>query len=188
MFPHMKLATLPVLLSRHPQVADAEGVCYGRKDMTLMAGWEPVAAGLLTLAKGIGSSVIYTSPSSRCLAVGQKMAERSGLPVLRDDRLQELYFGCWEGLAWGDIPRQALDRWAADPEGFSPPGGESGKSLRERVQSFWSDLLRVARPALVISHGGPLRLLDGLARGIKQPDLLAPSMPQGSSRLYYVSV
>ncbi|GBR16542.1 phosphoglycerate mutase [Gluconobacter frateurii] len=187
MFLHMKISTLPVLLSRHPQVESAEGVCYGRQNMTLKAGWEPIASGLLTLAKGIGCSIVYTSPSMRCLAVARKLAEHSSLPVSQDERLQELNFGQWEGMTWADVPREALDSWAADPEGFSPPGGESGTNLRERVQSFWEDLIRAARPALVISHGGPLRLLDGLARGIR-PDLLAPSMPQGSSRLYYVSV
>lgn len=183
----MTSSILPVLISRHPQVEGASGLCYGRREMTLGAGWEAGAAGLMTLARGIGCAVIHTSPSSRCRIVAKMLEDWSGLPVCSDDRLRELDFGQWEGRAWEDVPRAALEDWAADPEGFYPPEGESGRKLQERIQSFWKDLLRAGQPALILSHGGPLRLLDGLARGMK-PNLMAPSMPQGSSRLFYVSV
>ena len=183
----MTTLTIPVLLSRHPPVEGSEGLCYGRQEMELRTGWEAQAAGLLTLARGAGCSVIYTSPSARCLSVARRLEAQTGWPLRLDDRLLELNFGQWEGLSWNVVPRVALDSWAEDPEGFSPPKGESGRALQERVQSFWADLVHAGEAALVISHGGPLRLLDGLAKG-ERANLLAPSMPQGSSRLHYVSV
>lgn len=37
----------------------------------------------------------------------------------------------------------------------------------------------------MLSHGGPLRILSALAVG-EQPELLAPSIPQGFARLFMV--
>ena len=94
-----------------------------------------------------------------------------------DDRLMELDFGAWEGLPWDDVPREALDAWAADPWAFCPPGGETGAALVARIRAFWSDL--PMGDHILISHGGPLKVLAALATN--QPiDLLAPAPAPGS--------
>ncbi|MCI1298183.1 MAG: phosphoglycerate mutase, partial [Acetobacter fabarum] len=49
----------------------------------------------------------------------------------------------------------------------------------------WQDMHRKGEAACVLSHGGPLRILSALAAG-EQPELLAPSMPQGFARLFMV--
>ena len=82
----------------------------------------------------------------------------------------ELDFGEWEGKRWDDIPRGDLGRWAADPMGFRPPGGESGAELVARVTDFCGGL---AEDCVVVSHGGPLKVLSALLRG-QAVDLLAP--------------
>ncbi len=110
--------------------------------------------------------------------VGRRLAVRAVL----DPRLLELDFGDWEGSSWDAVPRAALDRWAADPLGFRPPGGESGAALVRRVQGFAHALARDARPCLVVSHGGPLRLLPALLAG-EPVDLLAPALAPGALRI-----
>jgi hypothetical protein len=85
----------------------------------------------------------------------------------------ELDFGQWEGRHWQEIDRVALDDWAASPERFAPPGGESGQALRHRVRAFWRDVCHAGKAACVVSHGGPLRVLTALAEG-RGPDLLRP--------------
>ena len=99
-----------------------------------------------------------------------------------DPRLLELDFGEWEGRSWDAVERPALDRWAADPRGFRPPGGESGAELVQRVEGFARMLAGNARPCLVIAHGGPLRLLPALLAG-DEVDLLAPSPEPGGLRI-----
>ena len=84
-----------------------------------------------------------------------------------------------EGLAWDDVPRALLDQWASDPLGFTPPGGESGAALLARVSGFARDLISAGEDAIVVAHGGPLRLLPTLLRG-EAPDLFAPGQPRGS--------
>jgi alpha-ribazole phosphatase len=110
---------------------------------------------LLAQLRGWRWRETQSSPSRRC----REVAERIRLPVRIDPRLQELDFGAWEGCAWDDLPREALDRWAADPVGFAPPGGESGADLIARVSSFAADLVAGDGDCIVVSHGGPLKIL-----------------------------
>ena len=93
-----------------------------------------------------------------------------------DERLQEMNFGCWEGLPWADVPRDALDAWAANVWDFTPPGGESGRDLVARVTSFAGEL---RDGDTVITHGGPLKILIAVLQGTPI-DLLAPPPACGS--------
>ncbi len=101
------------------------------------------------------------------------------LPVRYHPGLLEIDFGTWEGRPWDDIPREALDRWAADPVAFAPPGGETGRALLDRVHAAWADISGAGKDCIVVTHGGPLRILSALARG-QTPDLLSPAPAIGS--------
>lgn len=158
-----------VLLIRHPATTITPGLCYGRLDLPLRE--DAAAAGLRAVVAGWRGR-IWTSPARRCRAI-------AGPAAIADARLLELDFGAWEGLAWADIPRADLDRWAADPAGFAPPGGESGAALLARVAAFHALLRDRAEDAAVVAHGGPLKLLAALLRDTA-PDLLAPAPPLGS--------
>ncbi len=122
---------------------------------------------------------IWSSPSSRCASVAEALAILLNVPLILDGRLRELAFGEWEGIAWADLPRAAMDLWASDPLAFSPPGGETGAGLIDRVASFSRTLGAEAQHCIVVSHGGPLRLLPALLRG-DPPDLLASPPGIGS--------
>lgn len=157
-----------IALVRHPPVVGA-GRCYGRTDLAVAdpATIAPLAARLAALA-----ATVWTSPARRCRDVAAAIG-----PHHPDDRLQELDFGAWENCLWDDVPRAALDRWAADPWGFCPPGGETGAALVARVSAFQAALPPGRH--VVITHGGPLKVLAALLRG--QPiDLLAPAPLPGS--------
>ena len=158
----------PIVFVRHPPVAGGAGRCYGRLDLPLAdpSSIAPVVAALASLR----GATIHTSPLARCRLV----AEALGSPVV-DDRLVELDFGAWEGLSWDDVPRNDLDRWAVDLTGFAPPGGETGAALIDRVTTFWRGL---TAPAVVITHGGPLKVLMALAED-RPVDLSRPTLPPG---------
>jgi alpha-ribazole phosphatase len=160
-----------VVLVRHPAPLIEPGICYGRLDLPLHpdADIEQMAHD----PRLAGSTHVWTSPSRRCRAAAERTAEVLDLPLSVDPRLMELDFGEWEGKPWDDIPRVDLDRWAADPVGFSAPGGESGAKLIARITDFYTVL--TGHP-IVVSHGGPLRVLSALLRG-QRMDLLAH--PQG---------
>jgi alpha-ribazole phosphatase len=159
-------------LVRHPAADVAAGICYGRLDVPVTDA--AAVASLVARLVGLGGT-IWTSPAQRCRMV----AEALGAARI-DPRLQELDFGAWEGLAWDEVPRAALDAWAADVSGFAPPGGERGSALIARVTAFASGLS--GGDHVVVTHGGPLKVLTALFRGLPV-DLLAPSPALGSVTL-----
>jgi len=162
------------VLVRHPAPLIEPGICYGRLDLPLHpdADVERMARDSLLA----GSKHIWTSPSRRCRELAERIAEVMGVPLYADPRLMELDFGEWEGKPWEEIPRADLDLWAADPLGFRAPNGESGSELIARLTDFHTAL---ARDCIVVSHGGPLRVLSALLRG--QPvNLFAPPPAMGT--------
>ena len=159
---------------RHPAPLIEPGICYGRLELPLHpdADVECMARDPLLA----GSAHVWTSPSRRCRELADLIAEVFSIPLSADPRLMELDFGEWEGKPWGDIPRTELDRWATAPLGFRPPGGESGAELIARVTEFRAKL---TEDCVVVSHGGPLRVLSALLRG-EAVDLFSPPQPIGT--------
>ncbi len=163
-----------VALIRHPPAAIAPGLCYGRLDLPLRAPPDPRP--VLAAMDGWTPRALWTSPATRCQAMAERLGAIWALARQPDTRLLELDFGAWEGMAWGAIDRTLLDRWAADPWGFAPPGGESGAELVARVRSFHAAL---RGDCAVVAHGGPLKVLAALLAG-HDIDLLAPAQAMGS--------
>lgn len=166
---------MQLILVRHPAPDIAPGLCYGRLDIGLSPTGHAALLQMRTTLTASGIIKIVTSPARRCLILARMLTPT---PLI-DPRLQELDFGTWEGLPWTAISRPALDAWAADPLAFAPPGGETGAALIERVRHAVAALLASGDDCILITHGGPLRLIPALLRG-DQPDLLAPAPPIGS--------
>jgi alpha-ribazole phosphatase len=175
---HVPNVTATIALVRHPAVANGAGRCYGRLDLPLAdpAGIAPMLAALAPMR----GATIHTSPLARCRLVAEALAADWSQPQpTTDPRLLEMDFGAWEGLAWDDIPRPDLDRWAADLLGFAAPGGEPGATLVARVTAFWHSLMEWPGAHVVVTHGGPLKVLMSLAEGTPV-DLSRPTLPIGA--------
>ena len=71
-----------------------------------------------------GVREVWSSPAVRCRGLAEAIAAVLRVPLREDQRLWELDFGAWEGRPWETIAREDLDRWALDPLGFAPPGGD----------------------------------------------------------------
>jgi alpha-ribazole phosphatase len=169
-------------LIRHPAALIKPGVCYGRLDVAAQPFPED-QIGRIAAEPGLcDTTCIWTSPARRCHGLAVALALALAVPLRVDLRLQELDFGAWEGQKWDGIPRRDLDRWAASPCGFAPPGGESGADLMARVGDFHMALRRDAQDCIVVTHGGPLKVLTALLLGMKV-DLLAAAPPLGTVRI-----
>jgi alpha-ribazole phosphatase len=166
-----------LILIRHPKLVVSSAQCYGRLDVALADDADVCA--IVDAISHVGAFHVWTSPLSRCRRVAEAIAARRNSAYAADERLLELDFGHWQGLLWSDLPQPMLDSWAADPVAFAPPGGESGASLIARVTSFHAGLRDHGGIHVVISHGGPLRVLGALARG-RPVDLFADSPALGS--------
>jgi len=178
---------MKVSLVRHLSPLIEPGICYGRRlDIPMRPDRRAAAAHLAADPALHGAAQVWTSPALRCRALADLIASAVAVPLTVDARLQEIDFGAWEGKAWDAIDRAELDRWAAAPATFQPPGGESGAALVDRVRSVHTDILRDGQDCVIVSHGGPLKMLAALLRG-EPVDLLAPAPEMGSIIQYELS-
>jgi len=151
-----------VYLVRHTRPALEGPRCYGRLDADLPPGWKDEALSLQTRVPA--DAALLTSPDKRCRQLADLLALRSGAPVVIDERLQELDFGAWEGLAWAQVPHAESVHWAKDVWNRSPPGGETYAALYVRVSAAWQSLMLMdADTVTVVGNAGPLRALITIA-------------------------
>lgn len=117
------------------------------------------------LRRGTFTALISTGLSrTDGLAATVAAGRRPAPEVVRDERWREGDHGRWEGLTHAEVSEryaeQARERFA-DPWRSRAHGGESGADLWARVGAAWEDLLRryAGGRVLVVTHGGPIRLL-----------------------------
>ena len=122
------------------------------------------------------------SPLGRCCSTMETVQEVVGVQsrsYITDQRLKEITFGDWEGSTSDNLKVYEADLWKqrkADKWSFVPPNGESYEMLSDRVREF-VDYALDADPmdTVVVSHGGVMRVLQGLLLGVqpeRQPELL----------------
>lgn len=106
---------------------------------------------------------IYTSDLKRCVQSASNYSANTA--VIKDQRLRELNFGFWEGKTYEDLKTIKLYRdWIDAPFEISPPAGESYLIFKARVLEAWQTIItslieKQANDILIVSHGGPIRLL-----------------------------
>ena len=153
---------MDIHLIRHPRTMAPRGTCYGALD--LEADPDQLAADAARLAPAIPPMARFlSSPQRRAHALAEALA---GEPVETDPRLVEMNFGAWEGRDWDSLPREEIDAWAADVGGYTPPGGESVEAMARRVLEYWQSIdIEDTTPLVIVSHGGPLRLIAANVTG-----------------------
>jgi alpha-ribazole phosphatase len=178
---------MKLTLIRHIKTSAPEGVCYGQTDVTLPEGFEITHAQLAEQLKDESFDVIIASPLQRCSLLAKTIAD--GRPVIYDDRLMELNFGDWENKMWKDI--ETLPEAAAFFDDYihvAPPNGESFKAMTNRISNFLTELKtnHPQQSVLIVAHGGPIRVLQGLAESLPLEDYFKREVPYGNiSQLYY---
>jgi alpha-ribazole phosphatase len=150
-------------LIRHPPPRGTQGLCYGATDVAV----EPAAAFAARLRAELPPGLpLWSSPLQRC----RELAAALHPTPIFDERLREMHFGTWEGCQWAEIPRAELDAWAADIDGYAPPGGESARQLQQRALAFVATL--TVAEAVLVTHAGIIRSLLAQANGRSIADCL----------------
>jgi alpha-ribazole phosphatase len=155
---------------RHAQPLVAPGICYGALDMPAESDATQTAAQALArvLPKGAEARV---SVLQRCEQLAQHLrALRPDLTYKPDSRLVEMHFGVYEGVAWSDIPKAAVDAWTADFWSHRFGGQESVAQMMGRVAQVWDNCLpalAAGRVQVWITHAGVARAASLLAQGVR---------------------
>jgi alpha-ribazole phosphatase len=159
-------------LARHAKPLVAPGICYGALDIAADA--ELTLAAAQALARDLPrGSVVKVSPLRRCQQLAQALQTlRQDLGLGTDARLREMDFGHWEGVAWADIPRAAVDAWTDDFAHHRFGGKESANEVLARVASAW-DERQPARCTLWITHAGIHQAVLLLQNGVRHMERAA---------------
>jgi 2,3-bisphosphoglycerate-dependent phosphoglycerate mutase len=163
-------------------------------DLTEQGVIEARAAGKKLKAQGIRFDVAFTSALVRAQRTLDLMLEemgQTGIPVFRDEALNERDYGDLSGLnkddarkKWGD--EQVL-KWRRSYD-IAPPGGESLKDTVARalpyfVQEILPRVLRGER-TLVSAHGNSLRALVMVLERLSPEGILKRELATGVPILY----
>ncbi|WP_182657211.1 histidine phosphatase family protein [Stenotrophomonas lacuserhaii] len=133
----------------------------GRTDPPLLPGAHDA---LCAAYQGHEWERVISSPRLRALHTAVALAVPRGLEVQPDAEWEELDFGDWDGLAIEALPEQELLGFHRDPHAFAPPNGESWGRFERRIaraldRLFDEEEEQDAAPTLIVSHGGPLRMV-----------------------------
>ena len=151
-------------LVRHAQPLVAPGVCYGALDV--LADADATAQAARALAGVLPPNLfVQVSPLQRCEQLAQCLRGlRPDLAFKIDLRLQEMDFGVWEGVAWGEIPSASMEAWTADFGNHRFGGAESANAVLQRVAQVWDAFRAAGQPAVWITHAGVIRAVNLIAQ------------------------
>ncbi|MBJ9955541.1 histidine phosphatase family protein [Acinetobacter courvalinii] len=138
--------------------------------------------------------VIISSPLQRCQNFAAAFAKQLELPLLLNAEIKEMYFGDWEGVSTQTIyenePELLANFWQF-PTQYHAPNGESLHQFQQRVLHGFNEIYVQMQQhnwnkALIVTHGGVIKLLTCLARQQKLDDLL--TMPAELGKLYALNL
>lgn len=156
---------IPVLLIRHgPTAWTVQGRIQGHRDVCLSEAGR-VEVGRWRLPHEFREYDWVASPLARAVETAQLLG---AVDLCADPRLAEMSWGQWEGYTQAEI-RAANAVAAAENEAdgldFTPPGGESPRTVLVRLQDWLADVVRWGRPVIAVTHKGVIWAALAMATG-----------------------
>jgi broad specificity phosphatase PhoE len=143
---------------------NGDGRVMGRLPIPLSPDGARQVRGLAAHLAGTGITAVWTSPLLRARETAEIVATGlGGLPVHEDEGLVEVDYGAWQGRTFREVVRDpAFAELQRDPAGRAAPGAsESLLDVARRVHDAMARICeaQAGSPALVVSHGDPLRIV-----------------------------
>lgn len=167
-----------LLLVRHGETDwNAAGKIQGWTDVPLNDAGRMQARRLARRLRDVTVAAVYSSDLARALETARIVAGESrlaaGTRLFATAALREIGYGEWEGKTRAELWRAGhgpwLEAWMSGRPCPTPDGGETREEADRRVEQFLSAVFprHQHETVMVVSHGGPLRLL--LARLAGRP-------------------
>jgi broad specificity phosphatase PhoE len=152
--------TTIVHLLRHGEVDNPDGLIYGRlPGYHLSANGREMAAAAADYFAERPVVALFSSPLERALETAHPVAERLGLPIMKDDRLIESW-NHFEGLKFGvgDGSLRHPGHWPHLANPFRPSWGEPYRDVAARMGSMMETAREAAagREAVCVTHQLPI--------------------------------
>jgi len=104
--------------------------------------------------------IAFCSPLKRAAETARILLEGRDIPIIYDERLEEMNFGIYEGTKnYFDDPSCPVNLFFTHPEWYheAPPEGESIDDLMDRTGRFLDEkvrpLLEEGKDVLIVGHG-----------------------------------
>jgi broad specificity phosphatase PhoE len=160
-----------VILARHGETDwNREDRFQGHADPPLNTAGRKQSEELAHALAGESIARVYTSPLRRAAETAEIVSRRLGVELEHVEGLREIDVGAWTGLTRGEVAERfpaSYARWLERaPHGFED--GETYAQLAARVLPAVRGLIdrHPAGSLLVVTHGGPSRVLQAHAAGI----------------------
>ncbi|MBQ7775271.1 MAG: histidine phosphatase family protein [Lachnospiraceae bacterium] len=165
---------MKIYLIRHGETDQNKVKCLqGRTDIELNAYGRELAYKTAEGLKDVEFDIIFTSPLKRAKETAEIIRGERNIPILTEERIQEISFGAYEGLCYGkehySIPDADFMDFFDRPECYqTPPAGESFASVIARTGDFLRELAAKEeyqdRTILLSTHGCALKAVLANAR------------------------
>ena len=140
----------------------------GATDIPLNENGEAVAKATSEGLKDIHFDMIFTSPLKRAYRTAELVRGEREIPLMIDERIQEICFGDYEGVILkaegGNIPDPDFVFFFTKPDKYkTPPNGESIPELLKRTGEFLDELKHREdlqdKTILISTHGAAVRAM-----------------------------
>lgn len=138
------------------------------KESKLTAKGTREAEAMAKELKKIGIDFIISSPFLRTLNTAKIISRATGAKIITDKRIGEINPGVMGGRSLDEYWKLFIDPVQRFVK--APAGGETLRDVRKRVISFLVDVQKKynGKRIAVVSHGDPLRVLEGTIEGISE--------------------
>ncbi len=146
---------------------------YDDNPLTDRGRLEAAAAALLLRRMGVKGPV-FTSPLLRARQTAGCIDPNYRV----DDRLREVDMGEWELKRIDEVP---FDNYRMDPVKYHPPGGETMKSVVNRVTEFLTHVRSLGEKSVItVSHWHPIATAVALVIGLPLSNIYRLRIDTGS--------
>jgi broad specificity phosphatase PhoE len=165
-------------LTRHGETDwNKEGRWQGHTDISLNETGRQQAVFLASRLATFGIKHVASSDLARARETAEIAARELGIEMVHiDHRFRERSFGVFEGLTREEVAAQYPSQWSdyQEDKRVTPPGAEPHEMVISRVRQGLAHVLSSApatSPALIVTHGGSLRVLLQELSGIAIPPI-----------------
>lgn len=162
-----------VYLVRHGEIeSNRVGRYAGRSEEGLNPAGIAQTVDLARLLCGLGIQGIRSSSVERAWQTATLIGEHMGLSVRKDERLDEMRLGPWEGLLESEVARDYPDPhrlWLTRPDELKLEGRETLCDVQRRISAAIADASNEGR-FLLVTHVAPIRvaILTAQGRSLRQ--------------------
>ena len=161
-----------LILERHGQSeGNTREIFTGHTDIGLTPfGIKQVKKSAEYIVENYKVDKIYSSDLKRAVQTAEFVAEKTGLEIVKSEKLRELYAGKWEGREFYEVEKNYPEDWKIwrnDMGNARCTGGESVKELGERFISAITEIAEKSdgKTVLITTHATPIRVTQCLLGG-----------------------